>query len=192
MKNEKISVALKEYYKKHGHHNTGVKFPDERRKNISLSRKGKHLSEQHKNSLSIAAIKRFANPEERRKASERLLRNGMPEEAILKRSKTHSGSGHRNWQGGITKERQKLINSKEWKQVVSIIWKRDKATCQKCGITKKDYIGDFDIHHITSFVVKELRTEPENLILFCEKCHNFIHSKKNINKEFINDNKLRF
>jgi len=28
MKNEKISIALKEYYKKHGHHNTGVKFSE--------------------------------------------------------------------------------------------------------------------------------------------------------------------
>lgn len=186
MKNEKISIALKEYYKKHGHHNTGVKFSDERRKNISISLRGKPLSSHHKESLRMAAIKRFTNPEERRKASERLLRNGMSQEAILKRNITNSGSGHRNWQGGITPERQKLVNSGEWKSVVSVIWKRDKAKCQKCGIAKKDYIGDFDIHHITPFRVKELRTNIENLVLLCDTCHNFIHSKKNTNKEFIN------
>jgi len=32
---------------------------------------------------------------------------------------------------------------------------------------------------------KELRTDPNNLVLLCEVCHNFVHSKLNKNREFL-------
>jgi len=34
---------------------------------------------------------------------------------------------------------------------------------------------------------KELRSDPNNLVLLCVKCHRFVNSKKNINKEFIGE-----
>lgn len=89
-----------------------------------------------------------------------------------------------NWKGGISKERQAFYSSQEWKKVCSTIWKRDKAICQRCGQKFNSDIP-FHIHHIKSFKDKNLRAEPNNLILVCEICHHWIHSKSNKKKEFI-------
>jgi hypothetical protein len=92
-----------------------------------------------------------------------------------------------NYQGGITPERQAFYSSNEWVEAVKIVWKRDKNLCQKCGKNHNEekFRGTFHIHHIVSFKVVELRASPENLILLCRSCHLWVHSKKNINKEFI-------
>ena len=90
------------------------------------------------------------------------------------------------WLGGITPERQDFYTSQEWKSACRYVWKRDNATCQRCKLEKSGNEDmPFHIHHIQSFKVKELRAEVNNLVLVCEVCHHFIHSKKNTNGEFI-------
>lgn len=104
--------------------------------------------------------------------------------------KGKKGSDTPNWKGGVTPDRQAVYSSPEWKEAVKVVWKRDNATCQKCGLhrsqARKEEI-DFDIHHIVSFAVKELRCEPSNLVLLCETCHYWVHSNDNINKEWLNE-----
>lgn len=93
-----------------------------------------------------------------------------------------------NWRGGVTPERQDVYGSQAWKNAVKAVWKRDNATCQRCGLHHREARRrgiTFDIHHIVSFAVKELRCEISNLVLLCEPCHYWIHSSENINKEFI-------
>ena len=41
------------------------------------------------------------------------------------------------------------------------------------------------VHHVIGFANKEIRADANNLVLLCVKCHRFVHSKKNINGEFI-------
>ena len=89
-----------------------------------------------------------------------------------------------NWKGGVTPERQTFYNSKEWREVVPKVWKRDKATCQKCK-HKKTEGDEFHIHHIISFEVEELRMVLSNLVLLCSDCHHWVHSNANVNNEFI-------
>lgn len=92
------------------------------------------------------------------------------------------------WRGGITPDRQAFYSTHEWKAAVKEVWKRDNATCQKCG--KRSCKGQrfaFDIHHIVSFECKELRAVLSNLVLLCEGCHYWVHSSNNVNKEFIRD-----
>ena len=90
------------------------------------------------------------------------------------------------WKGGITAERQSFYSSQEWKTACITIWKRDDSTCQRCKLRKADSPDiPFHIHHIVSFKNKELRGNINNLVLVCEPCHHFIHSRKNINNEFI-------
>jgi 5-methylcytosine-specific restriction protein A len=92
----------------------------------------------------------------------------------------------KSWKGGIAAERQSVYGTQEWKSAVRAIWKRDNATCQRCKIHKNDDRSlDFDIHHIVGFENKLLRCEPSNLVLLCEKCHYWVHSKKNQEKLFI-------
>jgi hypothetical protein len=96
------------------------------------------------------------------------------------------GAKNPHWKGGISPERQAVYSSREWAEAVKIVWKRDNHTCQRCGQawTRAGTIV-MHIHHIVGFEVKTLRTEPSNLMLLCEDCHIWIHSKKNVNHEFI-------
>ena len=94
---------------------------------------------------------------------------------------------HPNWKGGITPERQSVYASREWAEAVKAVWSRDNAICQRCGKNHNDGSnrGTFHIHHIASFRHKERRCDPENLILLCRPCHLWVHSRKNINGQFI-------
>jgi hypothetical protein len=102
-----------------------------------------------------------------------------------------TGEQHPSYKGGLTPERQSVYSSTEWVEAVKAVWSRDNATCQCCGKhhNTTEARGTFHIHHIVSFQVKELRTEPSNLVLLCKDCHKFIHSKKNVNKQFIKESK---
>lgn len=90
------------------------------------------------------------------------------------------------WLGGITPERQSFYVSREWRKACSTVWKRDNATCQRCELKKSDRPDmPFHIHHIHSFANKELRAETSNLVLLCESCHHYVHSKRNIHHDYL-------
>jgi len=89
-----------------------------------------------------------------------------------------------HWLGGITPERQSFYVSRKWKVACRSVWKRDKATCQRCGL-KKETDMPFHIHHIKGFADKELRADINNLILLCEACHRWVHSKGNKKNDYI-------
>ena len=98
------------------------------------------------------------------------------------------GINHHGWKGGLTPERQAFYSSMEWIESVKKVWKRDNAICQKCGAKHNSKLrGTFHIHHIVSFMVREKRADVNNLILLCDKCHRWVHGKKNKNKELIGD-----
>lgn len=97
-----------------------------------------------------------------------------------------NGSANPMWRGGCTPERQGFYASIEWQEAVKAVWARDKGKCQRCGRPSHDR-GSFHIHHIVSFAVKHLRAELTNLLLLCEPCHDWVHSKKNTAKEFIRE-----
>jgi len=90
------------------------------------------------------------------------------------------------WLGGVTPDRQAFYTSVEWRRACSAVWKREAATCKRCGL-HHDNSPDmpFHIHHIVSFADKKLRADEDNLVLLCESCHHFVHSKRNINRELL-------
>lgn len=90
------------------------------------------------------------------------------------------GDTNPNWKGGITPERQEFYASDGWKRACSEVYKRDGAKCQRCGSKE-----NLHVHHIVPFGNKGLRADINNLILLCKDCHNFVHSKRNVDKEYI-------
>lgn len=93
-----------------------------------------------------------------------------------------------NWKGGTTPIRQKLYETKDWKQLVRKIYIRDNIECQKCGLEHKYKMESFHLHHIKSFsLYPQLRLDPSNIVLLCRPCHNFIHSNKNTNHDFLKE-----
>jgi hypothetical protein len=102
--------------------------------------------------------------------------------------KGRSGSINPNWKGGITPERQTFYRSVEWKACVKAVWKRDDAKCRRCGLdyrTVNRKLRRFDLHHIDSFAVVERRCDFENVVLFCESCHDWVHSSENTDRLFL-------
>ena len=93
-----------------------------------------------------------------------------------------------NWKGGVTQERQAFYAGTEWKTACSSVWRRDSATCQRCGLAHKDDPGiPFHVHHVVSFAVEPLRAILSNLLLVCEPCHQWIHSRKNTRREYLRE-----
>jgi hypothetical protein len=101
--------------------------------------------------------------------------------------KGKTGEMHPSYKGGLTPDRQAFYSSVEWVEVVKQVWKRDNAICQRCGKhhNTAQSRGTFHIHHIESFMNKERRAELDNLVLLCKPCHLFVHSKKNVDKQFL-------
>lgn len=91
-----------------------------------------------------------------------------------------------NWRGGVSQERQTFYVSQEWRDVCSKVWQRDKAQCCRCSL-HKDHAPDmpFHIHHIVSFSNRDLRADIDNLVLLCEACHHFVHSRRNTAREYL-------
>lgn len=142
-----------------------------RKKNYDNYWKGKNLPQETRDKIRDAAIKDGRVP---------YLKNGVH---WLKGKR---GAASPVWKGGITPERQAFYGTPEWKQVANLVWRRDYGKCQRCGLGK--YNQDktpLDIHHIISFAFREGRGELCNLVLLCEPCHYWVHSRENIDKEFI-------
>ena len=99
-----------------------------------------------------------------------------------------TGELNPNWKGGITPERQWFYQSQEWKDACSFVWKRDGAKCQRCGLHQGEQPDmQFHIHHVVSFAVTELRAANDNLVLLCAACHQFVHSRRNKNGDFLQE-----
>ena len=94
------------------------------------------------------------------------------------------GEYHPSWKGGISPERQEFYASAEWAEAARLVYNRDNFHCKRCeGVyTPKN---PHHIHHKIPFIFKEYRLVLTNLVLVCQDCHNFIHSKKNVRREFI-------
>ena len=93
-----------------------------------------------------------------------------------------------NWKGGVTPERQAFYQSQEWKDACIFVWKRDGAKCKRCGLHRDEQPDmPFHIHHIVSFAVPDLRAANDNLVLLCKMCHQFVHSRKNENGDFLQE-----
>jgi hypothetical protein len=98
------------------------------------------------------------------------------------------GAEVHTWKGGVTPERQAVYSSREWIEAVKIVWHRDDAKCQRCGLDHRTIDRaemKFHVHHIVSFANKELRCEPSNLVLLCDKCHRWTHGKGNTERRFL-------
>jgi len=103
----------------------------------------------------------------------------------IEHSSLMSGENAPLWKGGITSEKQLFYSRREWLSLVKKVWKRDKSTCQSCGIKGKRENWLFDVHHIIPVDVEEFRLDIDNLVLLCHECHLFVHSNENVGEIFI-------
>jgi DNA (cytosine-5)-methyltransferase 1 len=97
-----------------------------------------------------------------------------------------AGPGHPNWQGGSTSERERFYTSGEWGQTSLAVWRRDAASCRRCGEHYRYGARRFEVHHIAGWAKNPaLRLALDNLVLLCGGCHRFVHSKRNVEALFV-------
>ena len=139
----------------------GIKFNHSKntKEKISLSKKGKPLSEEHKINLRIPHIG-----------------SGIYKHKLI-------SDKHPNWKGGITPLTKVIRHSFKYRQWRSDIFTRDNFICQECFL-ENCYL---EAHHIDKFsniiernkiktLEKALNCEElwniNNGITLCNKCHN--------------------
>jgi hypothetical protein len=96
-----------------------------------------------------------------------------------------AGAKNPAWKGGTTPERQRLYKTQAWKDVIKAVYERDGYQCQRCGETKARPKGRH-AHHIRPWADDvSLRFELSNLVTLCERCHIWVHSRENVNRDFL-------
>lgn len=152
-----------------------LKIPSTREimiKNLGTGTLGKHLSEETKEKIRIAAFRRSPPSEETREKLRIAMKKRFEGDKTFNKNERHG-----NWRGGITPETQKRLNNKNWKKLKKGIYCRDNYTCQKCG--KKNIC--LSVHHIIPFQYS-LCDKSFNLITLCQACHGkeeFLFKKEN-------------
>lgn len=105
--------------------------------------------------------------------------------------KGRTGPDHPSWKGGATPERQAFYSSQEWKDACVIVWHRSDALCERCGLDHRSVDRNevkFHVHHVYSFTMyPDHRSDVDNLMLLCQDCHRWVHSRENVDKLYIKE-----
>lgn len=115
-----------------------------------------------------------------------LRKHGIPRRSPSESHKgLQRGKDNPAWKGGVTPERQRLYKTPEWKETLLAVWTRDGFRCQRCGAEKTGK-RSLHAHHIQPFATApQLRFEPTNLVTLCSRCHLWVHSRANTERQFI-------
>ncbi len=84
---------------------------------------------------------------------------------MLELGKIQKGEGHPCWRGGLNKPYPEIFTPR----FRTKIRKRDKYTCQLCGLFKYG----LDVHHINE---DKNNCDKVNLITLCRQCHRNVHT----------------
>lgn len=182
-------------------HKKGWKHSEETKRKIgkanSLALKGRKLSKEHCKKISEynkrigrippSPLGREFSLETRKKISEKL--KGRP-----RRNDHVKGERNWNWKGGVTPERTRIWQSKEYQEWRKAVFERDNYTCVICKIKcKKGNKVMLNADHIKPFAYfPELRFEIDNGRTLCISCHRKTDTYGSRYKKFINTNLSQF
>lgn len=151
----------------------GFRASDETKKKMSEAKKGK--TPWNKGIRGVfnhteKTKKKIGAPQ---KGNKHALGYKYTEEQRRKMSRIRKGSGHYNWQGGITSINEKVRNSLEYKLWREAVFERDGWTCIWCGArSSKGNPVVLNADHIKSFSqFPELRFAIDNGRTLCKPCH---------------------
>lgn len=116
----------------------------------------------------------------------RLKLAGIPvRDASASKVGRFGGAKNPAWKGGVTPERQRLYKAGKWVQFARSIYARDNWRCRRCNRTQSGP-RTLHAHHVKSWAENAaLRFDPSNLVTLCSKCHRWVHSLQNTQREFL-------
>lgn len=86
---------------------------------------------------------------------------------------------------GSSPERQRLYASGEGRQFIREVLARDGYRCRRCKSPKVGR-GSLHVHHLKPWAGNEaLRFDKNNAVTVCRYCHEWIHSKANERREWL-------
>lgn len=95
------------------------------------------------------------------------------------------GPDHPGYIDGSTPERQTALNRSEGRLFTAAVLRRDNYQCRRCGSANTGS-GSLHAHHIKSWAKNiALRFDLNNAITLCRRCHGWVHSKRNAEREYI-------
>lgn len=96
-----------------------------------------------------------------------------------------TGSANPNYRHGLSPERQRVQSSAEYQEFLRRVEIRDGHHCRRCGQYSAKKRG-MHVHHIYAWEdFPELRTDVDNGVLLCRRCHEWVHSAENIDREWL-------
>jgi len=96
-----------------------------------------------------------------------------------------TGEQNPRYVDGSSGERQRTYASSMWKAVRLSIYTRDGFRCRRCA-TGHESSAPLVAHHLAPWAGNpQLRTDESNLVTLCTPCHRWVHSRANIEKEWI-------
>jgi thymidylate synthase (FAD) len=86
---------------------------------------------------------------------------------------------------GSSPERQRFYVRGEGRKFLQSVYLRDGFKCVRCG-TPKAGPKSLHAHHVKTWAGNPaLRFDMGNVVTLCRECHGWVHSKKNISKEYL-------
>lgn len=157
---------------------------EETKKKIGDANRGRVLTDEHKEKLRQAKLKKPTrywfgkkrNDDTKRKISETKMNS----------VNTPRKEKHHNWNGGASRGyKQGYRKNLLYRQWRTFVFERDNYTCQECGKRGGVYIT---AHHIKSWAkYPEFRYDVDNGTTLCEECHKLTdnYAGRGIKKEKI-------
>lgn len=96
-----------------------------------------------------------------------------------------TGADNPRYIDGSSPERQRLYAQSVGRKFVSTVLRRDNYHCRRCSLGKIGKRG-LHVHHIKPWAGNpDLRFDLNNAVTLCQSCHRWVHSKANMQREFI-------
>lgn len=96
------------------------------------------------------------------------------------------GASNPNWKGGVNAvENNRRMWDAEVGQWRRRVFARDRHTCQRCGLSPKTR-NTLRAHHIATWADHpDRRFDIDNGTTLCRTCHDWVHSKDNVDRELL-------
>jgi hypothetical protein len=96
-----------------------------------------------------------------------------------------TGAANPRYVDGSSPERQRMYAQGGGRKFIRAVLKRDNYRCVRCSAPKTTP-KSLHVHHIKPWAGNvELRFDQSNVATLCRSCHQWVHSKKNENGEYL-------
>lgn len=96
------------------------------------------------------------------------------------------GAANPNYKHGNSPERQRIYSTYQWRCLIEFVYLRDGGRCRRCGLEIPFDHKQQHHHHFWSWdEYPEFRLHPDNVMLICRTCHEWIHSSLNVERYWV-------